>query len=210
MRHLAPFVLLTLGVVSGPLAATADDAIPTKGGKVFAHRTVLAVRDFAQDDPRWGDLRLGPSPDTLADEGCAVTSVAMVLRYYGLACDPGCLDHFLARHEGFDDDGLLDFERVTAYAPAQIRLAYQGPLSHDALDRSIVAGHPVIVQLTLHDGGRHFVVIVGKEGREYLVRDPAAYVDMSLVPLSSLADRIEDAYLYLPSDAAARRSPTID
>jgi hypothetical protein len=39
---------------------------------------------------------------------------------------------------------------------------------------NLLSGNPVIAVISLPDGGYHFMVIVGKEGRDYLIRDPAA------------------------------------
>jgi hypothetical protein len=198
---LGPFAL-ALGSEDLSKAGTSGDAvlangsIPTTGGHFFEKRLELPVADFAQDDPRWGQEHLGPTTDTLADEGCTLTSVVMVLNYYKVRCDPSLLNHFLASHGGYDEEGLLDFERVVEFAPDKVRLDYQGDPSYDALDRNLLAGHPVIVQLTLYGGYRHFVVVMGKQGYDYLVRDPAAYPAESLVTLKSLAPKIEQQYVY--------------
>jgi hypothetical protein len=187
-----------IDAISPPVTAAAPAGpVATRGGRFFAQRLELPVSDFAQDDPRWGPEHLGPTSDTLAEEGCTLTSVVMVLNFYGIPCDPSVMNRFLVRHGGFDDEGLLDFERVTAFAPNRIRLAYQGSPSHESLDRNLVRGHPVIVQLTLYNGDRHFVVVMGKEGYDYLVRDPAAYPESSLVKLTCLASHIEQQFVYL-------------
>jgi len=158
------------------------------------------VADFAQDDPRWGQVRLGPSTDTLADQGCALTSVVMVLNYHHVRCDPSVLNHFLFQHDGYDEEGLLDFDRVVDFAPGKVRLDYQGDPSYARLDRNLLAGNPVIVQLTLYGGYRHFVVVMGKQGCDYLARDPAADPSNSLVALRSLSPRIEQQFVYSARD----------
>ena len=173
------------------------DAIKSSGGHFFAKPVELPVADFAQDDPRWSQECLGPTNETLTDEGCTLTSVVMVLNFYGVRSNPSTLNHFLNAHDGFDREGLLDFDRVSAFASHRIQLAYQGAPSYDALDREILAHHPVIVQLTLYDGDRHFVVVVGKQGFDYLVRDPAADPAASLVLLKTLSPQIEQQFLYL-------------
>ena len=191
-------LVLVIGL-SSPLPAAetaASPAIPSRGGRYFAHRVQLPVTDFAQDDPRWGQERLGPSTDTLADQGCTLTSVVMVLNYYHVRCDPSVLNRFLFRHDGYDDEGLLDFDRVVAFAPDQVQLVFEGDPSYQALDRNLLAGHPVIVQIMLSGGYRHFVVVMGKQGYDYLVRDPAADPANSLVTLKSLSPRIEQVYVY--------------
>ena len=49
--------------------AEVNGAIPSIGGRYFHGRVEIPVPAFAQDDPRWSDVRLGPSTDTLGDEG---------------------------------------------------------------------------------------------------------------------------------------------
>src|SRR5215469_8669523 len=60
------------------IQAKDNAAIPSIGGRYFERRVEIPVPAFAQDDPRWSNVRLGPSTDTLGEEGRAVTSAAMV------------------------------------------------------------------------------------------------------------------------------------
>ena len=52
-------------------------------------------------------------------------------------------------------------------------------------------GNPVIVRLTLPNGHTHFVVLVGKEGWNYLAQDPARSPTYGVYPLKDLTDQIE-------------------
>lgn len=171
--------------------AEVDGPIPSIGGRYFNRRVEIPVPAFAQDDRRWSSVRLGPSADTLGDEGCAVTSAAMVVAFYGIKTDPRQLNNFLTRAGGFSDDGLIDWRRVPAIAPSYLKLAYNGYASYELIDSNLLEKNPVIAILRLADGAYHFVVIVGKEGRNYLIRDPAASVFRKPYPLSELTDRIE-------------------
>ena len=161
--------------------AEVNVAIPSVGGRYFGGRVEIPVPAFAQDDPRWSDVRLGPSTDTLGDEGCAVTSAAMVAAFYGIKTDPQQLNA---------DDGLIHWSRVPSIAPAHLELAYNGGPSYELIDSNLLAGNPVIALIPLPDGGYHFVVIVGKEGRDYLIRDPAASPFRRAYHLRDLTDRI--------------------
>jgi hypothetical protein len=181
------FLMLRLNAA---VPAEDDGSIPSSGGIYFAKRLELTVPAFAQDDPRWSDDRLGPSADTLGDEGCAVTSAAMVAAFYGIKTDPQQLNAFLTRTGGFTDDGLIHWHRVASIAPDRLTLAYNGEATHDLIDSTLLAGNPVIVWMHLPDGGYHFVVIVGKEGREYLIRNPASSPFRHVYPLSRITDRI--------------------
>jgi hypothetical protein len=170
VRLVALFFGLNLATV-----AHADESewISSSGGQFFDHRVEISVPAFAQDDPRWSDVKLGGSTDTLGYEGCAVTSAAMVAAFYGIKTDPQKLNDFLTRTGGLDSEGLIDWNLVPSVAPNCWELAYNGIASYERIDKNLLAGNPVIVLIPLRDGASHFVVIVGKEGRDYLIRDPA-------------------------------------
>ncbi len=170
------------------LHAEDNDVIPSSGGKYFEHRIEIPVPAFAQDDPRWSTVLLGPSTDTLGDEGCAVTSAAMIAAFYGINTDPQRLNAFLTKTGGFTDDGLIHWSHVPCIAPDHFELVYEGVPSYRLIDSNLLAGNPVIVMIPLPNGAYHFVVIMGKEGRTYLIRDPAA--SPKAYPLRDLTDRI--------------------
>jgi ABC-type bacteriocin/lantibiotic exporter with double-glycine peptidase domain len=171
-----------------------NESISSIGGKYFRSRLEIPVPAFAQDDPRWSSVRLGVSTDTSGDEGCAVTSAAMVASFYGVKTDPQKLNDFLTRTGGLDNDGLIDWSMVASVAPDRLELAYNGSASFDIIDTSLLAGNPVIVVIPLRDGAYHFVVIVGKVGRNYLIRDPAA--SARPYPLSQRTGKIRSICIF--------------
>ncbi len=181
------FLALNFDIV---LHAQDNGTIPSSGGRYFNGRVEIPLRAFAQDDPRWSDVRLGSSTDTLGEEGCAVTSAAMVVAFYGIKTNPQQLNAFLTRTGGFTDDGLIHWSRVPSIAPDHLELAYNGGPSYKLIDSNLLAGNPVIAVIKLPDGAYHFVVIVGKEGQDYLIRDPAASPFRPAYHLSDLTDRI--------------------
>ena len=46
--------------------------------------------------------------------------------------------------------------------------------SYSLIDSNLARGNPVIVRVRFPSGITHFVVIAGKEGFDYLIRDPGA------------------------------------
>jgi hypothetical protein len=177
-----------LGVV---LHAQENGLISSIGGRYFKERVELSVTPFAQDDPRWSDVHLGGSTDTLGDEGCAVTSAAMVAVFYGVKTDPQMLNAFLTRSGGLDNEGLIDWSQVSAVAPKRWKLVYDGAPNYELIDSNLLTGNPVIAVIPLPHGNYHFVVIVGKEGRDYLIRDPAGSPLRPVYPLRYLTDQIQ-------------------
>jgi hypothetical protein len=166
--------------------------ISSSGGRYFVHRVEIPVPVFTQDDPRWGFQLLGPTYETIGQSGCAITSAAMVLSAYGVDTDPQRLNDFLNANAGYTPNGWLRWETAAAIAPGgQVEKAYEDPPSYALIDRNLLAGNPVIVRLTLRNGTTHFVVVVGKQGWDYLVQDPARPPEWGVYPLRSLTGRIE-------------------
>lgn len=146
---------------------------------------------FSQDDPRWAASNIGMTRSTMANYGCAVTSVAMVLKYYGVDIDPGRL----VKLPLFYYDLIVwpkKWEDVSCAncPPPHI----SSSIDWSWLDRELKNAHPVIVFVKAEGrNGGHYVVIHHKDdtGR-YVVHDPLfgpnIYLDSTRVYISKLYD----------------------
>jgi hypothetical protein len=172
-RSRAPRVLLSaiagLSLLSGmtamqPAPAAAAAAIPA-----------LPVPLFFQQDSRWSGDPIGKScSQKMLDQGCAVTSVAMVYAYFGMVWTqggvtgmdpkivakyvPGCEMNWTAR--GFSD---------------KIAASSVDPSNPTLVLNQLRAGRPVIAQVhnTYYTKiTMHFVVITGWTGSQYIVNNP--------------------------------------
>jgi hypothetical protein len=170
--------------------------IPSAGGLYFFSRLVLPVQRFAQADPRWADDELGPASSTMGEEGCAVSSAAMVLAFYGQDVDPGRLNAFLTNCGGYTPQGWLYWEKAADFHPGLVRHAYEDLPSYFLIDSNLERGNPVIVRIHLANGITHFVVIAGKDGFDYLIQDPASGGVNGVYPLRKLAPEIEALRFY--------------
>jgi hypothetical protein len=170
--------------------------ISASGGRYFVQRIEIPVPAFQQDDPRWSLQLLGPTIDTVGQEGCALTSAAMVLASYGIDTDPQRLNDFLNATGGYTPNGWLYWEKAAAIAPGRVEKAYEDLPSYALIDGNLLAGNPVIVRLTLRNGTTHFVVVVGKQGWDYLTRDPARPPAWGVYPLRELTHQIEALRFY--------------
>jgi hypothetical protein len=167
-----------------------------RGGLPFPSELVVDVPQFFQADPRWGDDFLGKTPGTLGGEGCAVTSAAMVLKFYGVSLDPGRLNRFLTLREGYEGSGWIRWEVAALFSPGIVEKAYEDLPSYGRIDWNLLKRNPVIIRLRLPDGITHFVVIVGKRGLDYLIRDPSGRGGGRVYPLSDLGVPIEALRYY--------------
>ena len=170
--------------------------IPSAGGLYFFSRFELPVHRFAQGDARWSDDALGQTESTMGEEGCAVSSSAMVLAFYGQDIDPGRLNAFLTTNGGYTPQGWLYWEKAADFIPGMVRHAYEDLPSYFLIDSNLLRGNPVIVRVHLPNGVTHFVVIVGKVGFDYLIQDPASGGEFGTYPLQKLAPEIEALRFY--------------
>jgi hypothetical protein len=170
--------------------------ISASGGIYFFSRVELNVPRFAQGDPRWAEDLLGPTASTIGSEGCAVSSAAMVLAYYGVNVDPGLLNKFLTDHDGYTPEGWLYWEKAAAFVPAKAKHVYEDAPSYYLIDSNLLRGNPVIIRIRLSSGITHFVVIVGKRGFRYLIQDPGSNGNDGIYPLFRLVPKIEALRFY--------------
>jgi hypothetical protein len=164
------------------------------GGLFFPKAVILSVPSFAQADPRWGSDRLASTQSNLAAEGCAVTSAAMVLAGYGMNLDPGRLNAFLIEHGGYTERGWIYWEAAAEYEPGKVRHAYEDLPSHRLIDWNLLRGNPVIVRVRPPGRGTHFVLVVGKDGFDYIAQDPGA--GGRQVPLREFSSAVEALRFY--------------
>ena len=183
------FVLLVFLVAVSLWAAAwmRTGSIPPSGGFWWFGSQSLPVPHFAQADPRWGSDALAATPGSLAAEGCAVASAAMVMAAYGADTDPGRLNAFLREYEGgFTPEGWIYWEAAAQIDPAlgeTILPHYEDAPSFALIDLNLLRGNPVIARLRYPGGITHFVVIVGKQGFDYLILDPGRAYERGVYPL---------------------------
>jgi Peptidase_C39 like family len=172
--------------------------ISPRGGRYFFHRLALQVPSFRQGDEKWSDDPLGGVVEngTIGSEGCAVAAAAMVFKFYGVDVDPQQLNWYLSGVGGYTERGWLYWDRAAWFAPDRVRHIYEDLPSYALIDSNLARGNPVIVRVRLRNGITHFVVIAGKEGFDYLVRDPGAGASKGLYPLRELHSNIEALRFY--------------
>ena len=129
---------------------------------------------FSQLDPRWKNNRFGTCSGTIGKSGCALTSVAMNLAYYGVDTDPNRLQKSMGAAAC-----PLVWSKAVYYSQQKVAVPpdyWPKQFSWTRLETELKKG-PVIVELThtYCNGCHHFVVALSGSGgdpRNYLVNDP--------------------------------------
>lgn len=153
----------------------------------------LALPDhnyFHQQDPRWGDHRLGPTTTTLSREGCLVTAAAMALSNLGFATNPGDLNARLTAKNGYTPKGWLiwsGLERVTN-GKAQARFFKNG--TDKDVRQCLADGYYPLIKFSLASRRTHWVMVVADSPRGFYVRDPMVNIQAP-IPLSARTPGIE-------------------
>ena len=118
---------------------------------------------YNQRDAQWGNIGLGGSLYSAAEYGCLVSSVAMVATHYGKTVNPG--DIAVNSSAFVPGTGYL----YHSFSVNGISVSITS-VSKTQLDSQLASGKPVIAGL--FSGPDHFIVILRKEGDNYIMNDP--------------------------------------
>lgn len=164
----------------------------------------LKINLMSQKDSRWASNKLGTSSVTIGSYGCLITSVAMVCDYYGKKTNPAKINQALIDVNGYANENLLIFDKVETIYP-DIVVDWEYFLSSpptSMIDQALKNDIPVIIQVDYNTNTpeleQHWVVVVGKDDKGYLIADP---IDGQIVYLSRYANKPFRMVVYKKVDA---------
>ena len=146
-------------------------AIAARGGESFV-RPALSTAHYRQHDPRWAEERIGGFGESMGSVGCTLCSLAMALDYYDVKVPPKELNEFLKANEGYNPRGWLRWNSVDKVSGGRVTVEYMGRPNHTVIDGAVKNAQPVLAKVYINAIVPHWVLIVGKEGQDYLMRDP--------------------------------------
>ncbi|KKR49312.1 MAG: hypothetical protein UT84_C0033G0006 [Candidatus Curtissbacteria bacterium GW2011_GWA1_40_16] len=170
---------------------------------------------FSQKDPLWGTQEYDHANSlslscgkTIAQCGCALTSAAMLLKYYGvdrspdsLPTTPENLNNWLKNNKGYTF-GSVRWPSIASYSitanekfgTQKIRFVGFGQ-SNDftTLNTELASNRPVILSVKNES---HFVVATGIQGITYSINDP---ISQSITTLQGYNNVFQGMRLYAPT-----------
>lgn len=154
-------------------------------------KLVLAdIPHYCQSDPSWSSEGIGGSGETIGAVGCTLCCVSMALEHFGIgAGDPSQLNASLIDGGGYTERGWILWSAVERVAADRVAVTVHESPSHRRIDADLKAGRLVLAKFPLPRGIPHWVLICGKQGDDYLVKDPA-FRDAGLVALSTRTSSI--------------------
>lgn len=148
---------------------------------------------YSQLDPRWSSKKYGFNPNlTIRSDGCALTSLAMLLTYHGHDVDPTTLNNYMKAESLYAYDSYTKYNDLVIWRAADRfsgnEVRFNGMYSSGALDpnNEIKSGRPVIIQVHNNYVSMHFVLCYGTGGK---IVDPLGGVKTTLSEKGYVADR---------------------
>jgi hypothetical protein len=96
----------------------------------------------------------------------------MALDHFGIHYPPNSLNDQLKAHGGYTWRGLLKWQAISTITRNRITVETIGKPSHADIDSALLSKNPVAAKLFINGNIPHWVLIVGKQGTDYLMRDP--------------------------------------
>lgn len=127
---------------------------------------------YLQTDSRWKNDRIGGSQQTLEAVGCTVCCVSMSLAHHGIDMPPNILNDLLKANNGYTKRGWLKWNSVSKITNGRIYFNILNGSNTTVIDNALYAREPVIAKILLYGFFTHWVLIVGKVGSDYLIKDP--------------------------------------
>lgn len=171
-------------------------SVPSAGGASNLSVESGKYPYYLQGDPAWGQVTIGGSNETLAAVGCTVCCIAMGLTGLGHPMTPDQVCESLKANGGFTDNGHVIWGKVGDLTDGSVEMATV-ETDLNQIDRELTAGRPVMVKVMLGDRFQHWVLVVSKDGQEYLAIE-SLNQSRQLVPVSSLSDTIESVRVFKP------------
>lgn len=125
---------------------------------------------YWQGDPQWGGNKIGACNNNIRNVGCALTSLAMIFRYYGVNHNPGSLNSCMGSAAC-----LMDWKnsKITSCSAGRVKWVSRPGFSYALLEQELKKA-PVILEIA-NNGNLHFIVVLGGSGtnpQNYTVNDP--------------------------------------
>jgi hypothetical protein len=169
-----PFLIILagLGIAAWQLRDRNSPPISAQGGEPFQNFAALQTPPYLQNDDQWKDEKIGGSGERLGDVGCAICSLAMALDHFGIHYTPKELNDQLKANGGYTWRGWLKWQAISTITGNKVTVEAVAKPSHADIDAALKSGYPVVAKLLINGTIPHWVLIVGKKGTQYLMRDP--------------------------------------
>ncbi len=150
---------------------------------------LISYASYLQNDPAWKANRIGAGTETIGGVGCLISSTAMALTNMGYNYTPATLNKALSARNGYTKRSWLIWSKINEVTDSQVKVDYYTEPSHEIINNCLQKSQYPVVKFMIKRVIPHWVVVTGREGKEYQVRDPLINSE-NPVPLTSRTRRI--------------------
>lgn len=165
-------------IVGGAVAAVM--AATVLSGTIIQAMSDNSYKSWKQYGESWSGMYLGPSSDTVAQSGCAVTSAAILMVRSGSVTDdsfnPGTLVSFVSNNGGFTSSGCILWGTLSEYTPSFSycgKSELSGSQSEKAAQMQSLMDEGYYLMAEVKYGG-HYVAIDSVSGSYVTMMDPGS------------------------------------
>ena len=127
---------------------------------------------IGQQDPSWSGIPLGTSlTDTIGSSGCVISSIAMLLGYYGVRTNPAQINSWLTANAGYVGGDTFVWNEVASLSSGRVSFDGWYGADLDIVNGQLSIGQPVIAEVSLN-GNQHFLLLTGFSPTGYWMNDP--------------------------------------
>ncbi len=145
---------------------------------------------MSQRDARWAGMRMGDSGESVLDVGCFISSIAMVMKFYGQDWTPATIASQPKYFYGGSSSACFPTSNPTAYAchPSNFNGSWGGKnyknVSFGDISSYLGRNVPVIAGV---NGGSHYIVLKKTDGGTFIMNDPIYGPDLKVSSYYSLS-----------------------
>ncbi|HEX5177664.1 MAG TPA: C39 family peptidase [Chthoniobacteraceae bacterium] len=144
---------------------------------------------YSQRDERWASEPIGGSGKPLRRVGCTVCCLSMALAQHGIQYTPRELNRTLKELDAYTSKGWVRWAAISQLTGGKVHAEILRRPRHQDINQALLAGNPVLVKVAPPSMVQHWVLLVGRDGREFLVKDPLDGTNLTK-PLSALGSDI--------------------
>ena len=113
----------------------------------------------------------------------------MALSHHGIALTPAELNQKLKANNGYTFRGWIKWDTLKRITDGRVEVVLPKNPSHRDINAALDRGDPVLVKVILRSGAQHWVLLVGRDQNDYLMKDPLGD-GKHLEPLATLESNI--------------------
>lgn len=178
--------------------------------RIYASRDIIPDNDiiyYRQDDPLWGNEKLGSSDYDLASSGCLLSCIAASLSMQsGMEETPYTLNIKFSQENVYDAEGNIQWDNLKKMEEYEV-IVYED-ISARLIDECLLDGKYPIVRVRMHGFGNfHYVLIVQAEDGKYKCMDPLCD---GMTELADYGNRIYAIRCVYPAALPDEKDPVIN